>query len=73
MRSGRIYGIAVAAIIIIFASGRGLAAEKLRLAYVGPSLTLSLPWVVKETGILAKYDLAGSLIDRRAQNSKDLQ
>ena len=34
------------------------AAEKLRVAYVSPSISLSLPWVAKESGILAQYDLA---------------
>ena len=39
-----------------------MAADKLRLAYVSPSVTLSLPWVAKETGILAKYDLAAEVL-----------
>ena len=39
-----------------------LAADKLRIAYVSPSVSLSLPWMAKETGILAKYDLAAEVL-----------
>ena len=35
------------------------AADKLRVAYVAPSVSLSLPWLAKESGILAKHDLGG--------------
>jgi len=33
-------------------------ADKLRVAYVSPSISQSLPWIAKELGILAKHDLA---------------
>ena len=46
----------------VFASGRGVAADKVRMAYVSPSVSLSLPWMAKETGILAKYDLAAEVL-----------
>ena len=58
----RVHVIFVAAIIFSFISTWASAADKLRLAYVSPSLTLSLPWVVKETGILAKYDLTAEVV-----------
>jgi ABC-type nitrate/sulfonate/bicarbonate transport system substrate-binding protein len=38
------------------------AADKLRVAYVSPSITQSLPWIAKETGILAKYDLDAEVV-----------
>jgi sulfonate transport system substrate-binding protein len=58
----RIDIISVAAIVLSFTSTWVSAADKLRLAYVSPSVTLSLPWVAKETGILAKYDLTAEVI-----------
>ena len=39
-----------------------MAADKLRLAYVAPSVSLSLPWVAKELGIFAKYDLLAEIL-----------
>src|SRR6266540_4014076 len=62
MRHLRVHIISVAAIIFFCTSSWILAADKLRLAYVSPSVTLSLPWVAKETGILAKYDLAAEVV-----------
>ena len=44
-------------VIIILSSSRANAADKLRVAYVSPSISQSLPWVAKELGYLAKYDL----------------
>jgi NitT/TauT family transport system substrate-binding protein len=38
------------------------AADKLRVAYVAPSVSLSLPWVAKELGLLGKYDLAAEIL-----------
>ena len=32
------------------------------MAYVSPSITLSLPWVAKELGILAKHDLVPEIL-----------
>src|SRR5439155_14076824 len=62
MRHLRVHIISVAAIVFFFTNDGILAADKLRLAYVSPSVTLSLPWVAKETGILAKYDLAAEVV-----------
>jgi hypothetical protein len=58
MRHLRVHIISVAVIIFFLTSSWLLAADKLWLAYVSPSVTLSLPWVAKETVVLAKYDLA---------------
>ena len=38
------------------------AADKIRVAYVSPSVSQSLPWVARELGILAKYDLAAEVL-----------
>jgi ABC-type nitrate/sulfonate/bicarbonate transport system substrate-binding protein len=62
MKHLRIHAICVGAIVCCFTSNRVLAADKLRLAYVSPSITLSLPWVAKEAGILAKYDLTAEVV-----------
>ena len=53
---------AITATVFIFASSRAIAADKLRVAYVSPSISLSLPWVAKESGILAKYDLSAEVL-----------
>lgn len=37
---------------------RSECADRLRVAYVSPSISQSLPWIAKELGILAKHDLA---------------
>src|SRR5512135_1305361 len=52
----------IAAVIFAVVSGRGVAADKVRLAYVSPSVSLSLPWLAKETGILAKHNLAAEVL-----------
>ena len=52
----------VAGIILVFACARSFAADKVRIAYVSPSVSLSLPWIAKESGILAKYDLAAEVL-----------
>jgi NitT/TauT family transport system substrate-binding protein len=38
------------------------AAEKIRVGYVAPSITQFLPWIARETGSLAKYDLNAEII-----------
>jgi NitT/TauT family transport system substrate-binding protein len=53
---------AMAAISFVFASGPSIAADKVRMAYVSPSVSLSLPWLAKESGILARYDLAAEVL-----------
>jgi ABC-type nitrate/sulfonate/bicarbonate transport system substrate-binding protein len=47
---------------VLATSARLLAADKLRVAYVSPSVSLSLPWMAKETGILAKHDLVAEVL-----------
>jgi len=46
------------AAVLVALTHRCDGADKLRVAYVSPSISQSLPWVAKELGILAKYDLA---------------
>jgi len=53
---------AVAAGILFFADAPVFAADKVRMAYVSPSVSLSLPWIAKESGILAKHDLAAEIL-----------
>ena len=53
-------GVEIAAALSI--SARALAADKIRVAYVSPSVSLSLPWMARETGILAKYDLVAEVL-----------
>ena len=38
------------------------AAEKIRVAYVAPSVTQALPWIANETGIFAKYGLTAEIV-----------
>ena len=52
----------IAAVVAVFAGGRGVAADKVRIAYVSPSVSLSLPWIAKESGILAKHDLVAEVL-----------
>jgi ABC-type nitrate/sulfonate/bicarbonate transport system substrate-binding protein len=52
----------IAAIVFVFAVRPSVAAEKVRMAYVSPSVSLSLPWIAKESGILAKYDLVAEVL-----------
>lgn len=37
-------------------------ADKLRIAYVSPSVNMALPWIAKDQGILAKYDLSAEIL-----------
>src|SRR5262245_58493779 len=52
----------LAAILLVAALGSARAADKVRLAFVSPSVALSLPWVAKELGILAKQDLSAEIL-----------
>jgi NitT/TauT family transport system substrate-binding protein len=52
----------VAAVACLLTIKLAAAADKLRIAYVAPSVSLSLPWVAKESGILAKHDLAAEIL-----------
>src|SRR5262245_66286811 len=52
----------VAAVVCLVIGKLAVAADKLRVAYVAPSVSLSLPWVARELGVLAKYDLLGEIL-----------
>ena len=52
----------VAALTFIVVAGRSYGLDKVRIAYVSPSVTQSLGWVAKETGILNKYDLTAEVL-----------
>jgi ABC-type nitrate/sulfonate/bicarbonate transport system substrate-binding protein len=52
----------IATIFFLVTANQAIAADKLRIAYVAPSVSLSLPWLAKESGILAKYDLAAEIL-----------
>src|SRR6185295_18134311 len=54
--------LSVALIVIVASSNQAIAAEKVRMAYVSPSVSLSLPWLAKESGILSKHDLIGEVL-----------
>jgi ABC-type nitrate/sulfonate/bicarbonate transport system substrate-binding protein len=47
---------------VLLAGSWALAADKVRVAYVSPSVSLSLPWMARETGILAKHDLVAEVL-----------
>jgi NitT/TauT family transport system substrate-binding protein len=55
-------GWAIATIAFALISERSFAADKVRVAYVAPSVSLSLPWIAKESGILAKHDLVAEIL-----------
>ncbi|MGH7854499.1 MAG: hypothetical protein ACREP3_13730 [Candidatus Binatia bacterium] len=48
--------------MVLFTGPWVLASDKARVAYVSPSIAQSLPWVAKETGILAKHDLTAEVV-----------
>ena len=54
--------VVITAILFTVSPGSVRAADKLRVAFVSPSVALSLPWVAKELGILAKYDLVAEIL-----------
>src|ERR1051325_2138872 len=39
-----------------------LAADQVRIAYVAPSVSLCVPWIAKESGVLAKHDLTAEIL-----------
>ena len=51
-----------AVIFLLAGASTGACADKLRIAYVSPSVNMSAPWLAKELGILAKYDLAAEIL-----------
>jgi len=62
MKGTRIFLSHILAVVILCAGGRALAADKMRIAYVSPSVNQAIPWIAKETGILAKYDLSAEVV-----------
>lgn len=59
---GRLADVLIAATLLFLWRGPGEAADKVRVAYVSPSVTQSLAWVARETGILAKHDLTAEVL-----------
>ena len=53
---------ALASILFTLVCSRSFAADKIRMAYVAPSVSLSLPWLARETGILAKNDIGAEIL-----------
>lgn len=62
IRSALIRALLITLFLMTMAPGSVGAADKLRVAFVSPSVALSLPWVAKELGILAKYDLLAEIL-----------
>jgi len=58
----RPFALAAAVLLIFFSVNRATAADKLRIAYVSPSVSMALPWIAKDQGILAKYDLNAEIL-----------
>jgi hypothetical protein len=58
----RVYTLFLFTAGVLIANDSSSAADKLRVAYVSPSLSLSLPWVAKEGRMLAKHDLAAEIL-----------
>ena len=52
----------ITAILVTVPHGSVCAADKLRVAYVSPSVSLSLPWVAKELRDFAKHDLVAEIL-----------
>src|SRR5918992_2128375 len=62
LRAFKFWLIYFAAAVTVFDATWSSAADKIRVAYVSPSITLSLPYVAKETGIIAKHDLTAEVL-----------
>ena len=62
MHRAFVRALVITAILVTVPHGPVRAADKLRVAYVAPSVSLSLPWLAKESGILAKHDLAAEIL-----------
>jgi hypothetical protein len=62
MRNALARVLVITAILFTLSHGSVRAADKLRIAYVAPSVSLSLPWMAKELGILAKHDLLAEIL-----------
>ena len=62
MQNALARALVVTAILFTVSRGSVCGADKLRVAFVSPSVSLSLPWVAKELGILAKHDLFAEIL-----------
>ncbi len=62
MHRAIVRALVITAILVTVTHRPVRAADKLRVAYVAPSVSLSLPWLAKESGILAKHDLAAEIL-----------
>ena len=60
--SALVRALVITAILFAVTDGSVRAADKLRVAFVSPSVALSLPWVAKELGILNKHDLLAEIL-----------
>jgi NitT/TauT family transport system substrate-binding protein len=49
-------------LVLVLLGGLSFGAEKVRMAYVAPSVSLALPWMAKKTGILTKHDLVAEIL-----------
>ena len=62
IHSALVRALVITAILFAVTHGSVRAADKLRVAFVSPSVALSLPWVAKELGILNKHDLLAEIL-----------
>ena len=62
LRAFKFWVVYFAAAVTVFDATWSSAADKIRVAYVSPSVSQSLPWFARELGILAKYDLAAEVL-----------
>ena len=49
-------------LVLVLLSALSFGAERVRMAYVAPSVSLALPWMAKETGILTRHDLVAEIL-----------
>jgi NitT/TauT family transport system substrate-binding protein len=62
LRAFKFWVVYCAAAVTLFDATWSSAADKIRVAYVSPSVSQSLPWFARELAILAKYDLAAEVL-----------
>lgn len=54
--------LALSAAVMVSTGAAAWAADKVRIAYVSPSVTQAIPWIAKETGLLARHDLTAEIL-----------
>src|SRR5687767_13722814 len=62
LRAFKFWVVYFAAAVTVFDATWSSAADKIRDAYVSPSVSQSMPWFARELGILAKYALTAEVI-----------